>query len=238
VVGRLAAAAGVVAIAWAVGACTLGRADRGRMLPEDASAPVLYVALGDSTVEGVAATTPEHTYVSRLFQRLRAVYPRARMVNLGQSGAVSAEVVSAQLPGAVALGPDLVTLSVGPNDITGGIGVDAYERHLDTIFGTLTRQTRAVVVVNLLPDLAVTPRFTRSDKREVVGRLTVEFNERVVRKAEEYGVSVVDLYAASRDEVPRRPELVAADGYHPSDLGYARWAELVWAAVEPRVTAR
>jgi lysophospholipase L1-like esterase len=238
VVGRVVAAAGVVAVACAVGACTVGRADHGRVLPADRSAPVVYVALGDSTVEGVAATTPEHTYVSRLFQRLRAVYPGARMVNLGESGAVSADVVSAQLPRAVALGPDLVTLSVGPNDITGGVAVHAYEKHLDTIFSAVTRKTRAVVVVNLLPDLAVTPRFTHSDQREVVGRLTVQFNAAVMRKAGEYGVTVVDLYAASRDEVPRRPELVAADGYHPSDLGYARWAELVWAAVEPRVAAQ
>jgi lysophospholipase L1-like esterase len=46
---------------------------------------------------------------------------------------------------------------------------------------------------------------------------------------------VVDLYAASRREVPGRPELLARDGYHPSDLGYARWAELMWDAVRPRI---
>ena len=45
----------------------------------------------------------------------------------------------------------------------------------------------------------------------------------------------VDLYGPSRDEVPRRPELIAADRYHPSDAGYARWAELMWAGVEARL---
>jgi lysophospholipase L1-like esterase len=45
----------------------------------------------------------------------------------------------------------------------------------------------------------------------------------------------VDLYSASRQEVPRRPELIGADGYHPSDEGYARWAELMWAAIEGRI---
>ena len=90
-------------------------------------------------------------------------------------------------------------------------------------------------MVNLLPDLAVTPRFAHSDKREVVGRLTVRFNEVLARKARQYGVDVVDLYERSREEVPRRPELVASDGYHPSDLGYARWAELMWTRVEARV---
>jgi lysophospholipase L1-like esterase len=32
-----------------------------------------------------------------------------------------------------------------------------------------------------------------------------------------------------------QPELIGADGYHPSDEGYARWAELMWAAIEGRI---
>ena len=46
---------------------------------------------------------------------------------------------------------------------------------------------------------------------------------------------IVDLYGPSRDEVPRRPELIAGDGYHPSDAGYARWAELMWTGVQRRL---
>ncbi len=35
-------------------------------LPRDHKAPMLYVALGDSTVEGIGATSPAVTYVARL----------------------------------------------------------------------------------------------------------------------------------------------------------------------------
>lgn len=225
-----------VAAAVVAGACSATRDERGaRALPAECGAAPLYVALGDSTVEGVAATSPRHNYVSRLHERLRAVYPNARVDNLGVSGAVSADVLRHQLDRAVKLAPDLVTLSIGPNDITGGVSVDEYEKHITRILGRLTRETRAVVVVNLLPDLAVTPRFRQSDQRDAVGRLTVWFNEALERQARAHGVEIVDLYARSRDEVPRRPELVAADGYHPSDLGYARWAELMWTRVAPKV---
>jgi lysophospholipase L1-like esterase len=31
---------------------------------------------------------------------------------------------------------------------------------------------------------------------------------------------------------------MSVDGYHPSDAGYARWAELVWAGVEARIAPR
>jgi lysophospholipase L1-like esterase len=215
--------------------CAGARPDAPRRLPADRSEPVVYVALGDSTVQGVGASSPERTYVSRLYERLHAVYPKARVANLGVSGATSADVVAAQLQRAVELRPHLVTLSVGPNDITRGVPVRLYERNIDAILAALTRETRAMVVVNLLPDLAVTRRFRGSPQEGAVERLTVQFNDALRNRARRHGVELVDLYSVSREEVPRRPELLAADGYHPSDAGYARWAELMWRGIERRI---
>lgn len=228
----------IVAVALVVTACAGGRGPHARTLPLDHGALVLYVALGDSTVEGIGATSPGANYVSRLHARLRTVYPRASVANLGLGGATAADVVTDQLERAVLLRPHLVTLSIGPNDITGRVPVQAYAGHVDTIFRRLTQETSAVVVANLLPDLAITPRFRGREAAPAVGGLTVRFNEALTRAARSYGVEVVDLYQPSRAEIPRRPELVAADGYHPSDLGYARWAELLWMGVERRIAVR
>ena len=219
-------------------ASTTGRAEDVRALPADRSAAVLYVALGDSTVEGVGATRPDRTYVSRLHERLRAVYPNARVANLGVGGATSADVLLRQLDRAIDLRPDLVTLAIGPNDITTRMPVATYEKNLETILGRLRHETTAVAVVNLIPDLAVTPRFSGSRLRETVGRQTIVFNEALARKGRTHGAELVDLYAASQREVPVQPELISTDGYHPSDAGYARWAELVWAGVEARIVDR
>lgn len=210
-------------------------AERTPRLPADRQAPVLYVALGDSTVEGVGASAEEASYVSRLTERLRAIYPAARSVNLGVAGATSADVLNGQLRRAIELRPHLVTLSVGPNDVTGRVPVERYEAHMRAILEQLTRETRAVVVVNLLPDLAVTPRFRGRPEEPAVAQATVAFNEALRRAARAYPVEVVDLYEPSRREVPRRPELIAGDGYHPSDAGYARWAELMWQGVQRRL---
>jgi acyl-CoA thioesterase I len=220
----------VVALALAAGC-----AHRPVALPRDHKAPMLYVALGDSTVEGVGASSAASTYVARIHIRLREVYPRAAVINLGRGGATSADVVSHQLDRAILMRPNLVTLSVGPNDITGHVPESEYEANVGTIFRRLTGEINAVVVVNLLPDLAVTPRFHGHETEPAVARLTVDFNAALTRQARRYGVEVVDLYKPSQVEVPRRPELLAADGYHPSDLGYARWAELLWAGVEKRI---
>ena len=219
-------------------ACATGRPESVRTLPADRSAAVLYVALGDSTVEGVGATSPDRNYVSRLHERLRAVYPSARVVNLGAGGATSADVLLRQLDRAIGLRPHLVTLSIGPNDITTRVPVATYEMNLETILGRLRYETSAVAVVNLIPDLAVTPRFSRSRLREAVGRQTIVFNEALERKGWAHGAELVNLYAASQREVPLQPELISSDGYHPSDTGYARWAELVWTGVEARIVDR
>ena len=209
-----------------------------RTLPADRGAAIVYVALGDSTVEGVGATSRSRNYVSRLHERLRRVYPAARVTNLGVGGATSGDVRARQLDRAIELRPHLVTLAIGPNDITTEVPLTAYAQNLETILGRLRRESAAVVVVNLIPDLTVTPRFKGSPHREAVGRLTVAFNEVIERMARSHDAELVDLYAASQREVPSRPELMAADGYHPSDVGYARWAELVWGGVEARISGR
>jgi len=234
-VRRALAAAVVLSLA---AGCSSTRGAAARTLPADRDAEITYVALGDSTVEGVGASSRTLNYVSLLHERLRAVYPGARVANLGVGGATSADVLRRQLDRAIEQRPNLITLSIGPNDITTRVPVEVYEKNLATILSRLRHETAAVVVVNSIPDLAVTPRFSRSRSRETVGRLTVVFNEAVARQARAHGAELVDLYTTSRHEVPLRPELIGRDGYHPSDDGYSRWAELVWSGIQSRIAAQ
>jgi len=217
-----------------LGAIVVGEGGPRALAPAPGRA-LVYAALGDSTVAGVGASAPARSYVGHLHARLREVFPAAHLVNLGVSGATAADVVAAQLPRAVALQPCLVTLSVGPNDITTGRDVRQYARDLDVILGPLARRTPAVLVVNLIPDLALTPRFRGGEPEAAVGGRTMAFNAAPSRAARRHGAEVVDLYALSRREVPRRPDLIAADGYHPSDAGYARWAEAMWQGLRSRI---
>jgi acyl-CoA thioesterase I len=205
-------------------------------LPRDRGAPVVYAALGDSTVYGAGATRPENAYVGRIGSRLRDVYPQARATNLGVNGATAADVVAGQLDRAVALRPNLVTLSVGPNDILRGRSAEAYERDMTTIFRRLSQETGALVVVNLLPDLSVAPRLP-PDVRALAGAITARYNDALRRAAQPHRVVVVDLYIASQREVPGNPALLSADYFHPSDEGYARWAEVMWRGIAPAIPA-
>src|ERR1700675_530354 len=86
----------VVAVGLLAG-CGLERHSQARVLPCDCRAPVHYVALGDSTVEGVGASGPDLNYVSRLHARLRAKYPNARVSHLGVASPSAGDVIPAQL---------------------------------------------------------------------------------------------------------------------------------------------
>jgi lysophospholipase L1-like esterase len=187
------------------------------------------VALGDSAIGGEGASAPHRHYVGRLHERLRTVYPRAAQ-NLGVGGATAADVLSRRLPQALELRP-ISSRVVGPRHHPRR-SLSAYASDIDAILGALTRGTTAVIVVNLIPDLTVTPRFKGKEIEPLVHKRVVAFNEILASRADAYGAEVADLYGASRREVPNRRELIAADGYHPSDEGYARWAELMWAAIE------
>src|SRR5436309_1752244 len=60
------------------------------------SAPVVYVALGDSTGVGMGARKGGG-YVARLFERIERERPRSRVVNLCVSGARTDDVLRGQL---------------------------------------------------------------------------------------------------------------------------------------------
>jgi lysophospholipase L1-like esterase len=231
----MAHAAGVAAALLVASAAGARDEAPSRLLPALGTRDVVYVALGDSTVEGIGASSPAANYPSRIVERLRMLYPDARLENLGVAGAVASGVMATQLDRALALRPALVTLSIGPNDVTTDVPAGEYARNVEVVLRALHDRTSAVVVVNLLPDLAVTPRFAGSPRRDEVGRRAAELNGILGTAARRWDAEVVDLHAYSRDEVPQHPELIGDDGYHPSDAGYARWAELMWQGIARRL---
>lgn len=79
-----------------------------------------YVALGDSTVEGLGETVdgfPPGGWPKRLTDGLQAVNPALDFVNLGERYLTARQVRETQLARALDLNPDLVTVVAGGNDM-------------------------------------------------------------------------------------------------------------------------
>lgn len=81
-----------------------------------------YVALGDSQTEGLwdgDDTVGLRGFADRLAEELDRLHPGLAYANLAIRGRRIRDVLHEQLPQALAMEPDLVTVCVGMNDVTG-----------------------------------------------------------------------------------------------------------------------
>jgi lysophospholipase L1-like esterase len=188
----------------------------------------LYAALGDSFTAGTGSA-PGEAWPERLAAGIRVHNPSLAFRNLAVEGATSEEVLE-QLPEAIELEPDLVTVVCGANDVLRTTRPDpsAYARRLGSIFGRLQRANPAVRVVT-----ATSPE--RWDFLEL-GPRTRERVERGIARANRATRVVAEAYAVPYLEVAGHPGLCEpenfnADGLHPSPLGHRRaargFAELI-----------
>jgi lysophospholipase L1-like esterase len=92
-----------------------------RIVPADA-VPSSFVALGDSFTEGiddpsVAGDGTFRGWADRVAEQFAGRDDRFRYANLAVRGRKIAAIVSEQVPGALDLGPELVSLAGGTNDV-------------------------------------------------------------------------------------------------------------------------
>jgi lysophospholipase L1-like esterase len=195
------------------------------------AAPVVYVALGDST--GVGYGAREGGYVQRLLARIQQQHPEARGVNLSKSGASSADALRDQVKRCSELHPTLVTVGLGANDILRGVRVEQFADNYERIVVRLKEMGAHIVAMNL-PDMSLAPTIvgaTRDDTR----RRILLFNKSIEEIAGRHGVPLVDLFGATRELIPAHPEFFSSDGFHPSDKGYEFWTEAMWSTVETAI---
>jgi lysophospholipase L1-like esterase len=85
--------------------------------PQEAAS---FVAIGDSFTEGLNDAAPDggfRGWADRLAGFLAAEYPGLRYANLAVRGKLLRQIVADQVPAAAAMGPGLVSIAGGGNDI-------------------------------------------------------------------------------------------------------------------------
>ena len=187
----------------------------------------LYVALGDSFSGGWDAPEAIEPWPDVVARTLGI--PAFR--NLAREGATSAQVEGDQLPEAIRLRPDLVTLVCGANDVLGSFRPDlaAYEQRLDRMLARL-----AAKLPNAHLFTATTPNFGRQLKLRERSLRRVhdgmeQLNAITRRVAEERGVACLPI---AEHPVAHQRESFGPDAVHPSRRGRDVTAHFV--AVELR----
>ena len=187
-----------------------------------------YVALGDSFTSGLV--TGEARWPDQVAQ---ALGPGVRYENLAWVGATSADVEGSQLPRAISLEPDLVTLICGANDVLESVRPDAsaYAERLGRMYARLrTERPSAVLLTATYPDLS---RFLdlRPRTRARVQWGMRGFNAAARRVAERYSVALLEGFdhPAAQDR-----DTYAEDGFHPSPEGHRRAAAAFLRALRSR----
>jgi lysophospholipase L1-like esterase len=192
-----------------------------------------YLALGDSYTIGEAVPA-EGRWPMQLVERLRARGLAIDEPQLVATTGWTTDELSAAMDTASFTPPyDLVSLLIGVNNQYRGRGAGEYRGE----FAALLRRAIALaggrasrVLVVSIPDWGVT-RFAREQGRDPapIARALDAFNTVACEEAGHAGAHWVDITPVSR----RHPDLVAADGLHPSAAQYTLWTD----AIEPAAAA-
>ncbi|MGH1525457.1 SGNH/GDSL hydrolase family protein [Leifsonia sp. L25] len=190
-----------------------------------AEGEILYVAIGDSAAQGLGASAPRNSYVGVIADHIRSATGRSvQVVNLSVSGATVALAVADQLPRLADHAPDLVTVSIGANDIA-DFDAGRFREGIRRVFDELPPDA-------IVADL---PYFylPRNERKVAVA------NGILREAAAERGLTVVPLHEAMRREGWRGVlHHFADDWFHPNDRGYRVWASAFLPAVIEQATAK
>lgn len=186
-----------------------------------------YVALGDSTTEGLMDLHPHgrgfRGWADRLAEQLATVNPDVRYANLAIRGRKLPQIRAEQLEPALALEPDLASVLGGVNDILRReVDLDARADDLETIVSSLRESGATVLLVNY-PDIGASVSIGAERFRP---RLQ-GFNRTIREIADRHGAILVDL---ERDGIVH-PALWAPDRLHASPIGHERMADVAAAAL-------
>jgi lysophospholipase L1-like esterase len=178
-----------------------------------------FVAIGDSQTEGLWDGDDSIGLVG-FADRLAAIvdshYPGLHYANLAVRGRRISDVLNDQLPQAMTMRPDLVSVCVGMNDATRpGRSFSRALAELRILHQRLA-ESSVTVLTTTFPDIGqILPagRILASRMRRI--------NEAITTAADRYGFKLVDLYNA---ESMKQPDTWSSDRVHGSTKGHVLFA--------------
>jgi lysophospholipase L1-like esterase len=186
-----------------------------------------YVALGDSFTEGIGDPEPtvpggNRGWADRVAEVLSQGTEDFAYANLAVRGRLIQQIVDEQLEPALALRPDLVTISAGGNDvIRPGTDPDEIAARFEYAIERLSRD-HATIVLFTGVDVGFSPVF-----RGIRGKVAI-YNENLRSIAAKHDCIVADQWALAEIQDQR---MWAPDRLHLNSLGHHTVARMVLASL-------
>lgn len=184
------------------------------------------VAFGSSSTEGVGATTPQAAYPSQLAVDLQKRLPSdesIQVVNRGVGGDDADDMTARLARDVMAAHPDLVIWQTGSNDPLRHMPLARFIAETKQGIEAMRRAGIDVVLMG--------PQYCEVLK----GTAEPEFRSAIEAIGASLHIPVIDRYDLMRqwlaDGVLTRTQMLAPDGLHMADQGYARLADSVAADI-------
>ena len=180
-----------------------------------------YVAVGDSLTAGRGDFAADGRPIGWA-QRLGNILTErtgidCQVTNLAVDGSNVRTVLTRQVPEVAALAPDLISVTVGMNDIRLPVfSPEDFSTDLDLVLGRLAA-TGATVMTCTLPDIASVVELPAEYVAVAHQRLR-QAGDIIRDSATKHAVLCLDVWAMS--ELANSPELFTADRLHPNTSGH------------------
>ncbi|MCX7570874.1 GDSL-type esterase/lipase family protein [Tumebacillus sp. DT12] len=219
-----------------------------------ANEPYRIVALGDSLTKGVGDTTGKG-YVGFLKDKLEANGRTVHLQNLGISGLESTELAASLDSGGIKEAiqtAQLITISIGGNDVThsiGGVGKifstsaipeaaireaqAQYTKNLGQILQTVRQHNpeASILVLGLY-----NPFEGVFEDQPLIQKLLSEWNANLIQTAQTMpNVKVIPTFDIFQWNVGK---FLSPDHFHPNEAGYERIAERFFQALPEKMQAK
>ncbi|MGO9336948.1 MAG: SGNH/GDSL hydrolase family protein [Terracidiphilus sp.] len=181
------------------------------------------VFMGDSITEGWRIEGPD------------SYFPGKPYLNRGISGQTTPQMLVRFRQDVIALGPKVVVILAGINDIAGNTGPETLQQIEDNLFSMAELAAAnhiRVVLCSVMPafDFPWRPGLAPAAK-------VVALNKWIKAFAADRGLVYVDYHTPMKDERDGLPVSLSKDGVHPTAAGYAVMAPLVEAGIEKALNA-
>lgn len=201
---------------------------RGSTLGDAGTAPLRIVWLGDSTGDGVGASSPANALPRQVVAKLGVP---VELSVLAHSGARVKDVLNDQVDKVRTLRPDWVIVGIGGNDVTHLTSRRRFRQQMAELLDRVRKASPTRIIVVGIGEFAATPLLAEP-LRWIAGLRADVLAADQRRIATEHHAEFVDIIGATGPRFVGDPKRYhARDGFHPSDEGYGLWADAIVSAI-------